>query len=75
MAVTDVTIWKFHNAPTELRRLVPEMYSDGWLAFVHQCSSETVTPWLVAHCRESGFSVVRRDTEGGVLLAVCRQQV
>ena len=65
-----IELWKFVDAPDNLRSLFPLAYTDGWLALIHAGGGEEMAQALIDRWSISGYSLARRQLEnGGIVLA------
>lgn len=63
-----VQLWKFSDAPDEVRCLVPLAYAGGWLAIIYPGSGEAIVQNLIDRWNSSGFSLTRCEMEDGAVI-------
>ncbi len=67
-------IWEFGNAPPDLRRVVSDLHSGGWLALICPGGPGSLVEALVSRWHSSEHPVQRYELEdGGIVLASSRK--
>lgn len=66
----SIDLWEFADAPDNLRGLVSQAHTGGWLAFIYPECGGDVAQVLIDRWNSLGFSITRYQLEdGGIVLA------
>ncbi len=68
MSDTHLELWKFSEAPSALRDLIPSPYTDGIVVFVVPGSAIEVIEYLIARWTLMGFAIFRHNREDGSIV-------